>query len=329
MNIRDRQSLREAANNALAATPNHRKLVLIFVAVSSGLSLLASILSMVLESQIAGTGGLAGMGMRSVLSTVQSVLSLALVVLMPFWSLGYISVVLKLSRKKAATPTHLLDGFRRFGPALRLMLLRQLIYFVVAFICIQLASVLFSFTPWSLSVYQLIYDNQSMLTTGVISDATMDALTQAMIPMVIILGILYVAALIPVTYRLRMAELRLMDEPGCGAIAAIRDSNRMMRRNCFALFKLDLHFWWFYLVNALVTVLCYCDVLLPMLGISFPFSGDVAYYVFFVAAMVLQLLFYWYCRNTVECTYAKAYEALYAPYKSVTLPKNDNPIQYY
>jgi hypothetical protein len=68
MAILDRNTLRRQAESRLEAAPNGGRLALIFVCVTAALFLAASIVSMVLDGQIAGTGGLGGMQLRSTLS---------------------------------------------------------------------------------------------------------------------------------------------------------------------------------------------------------------------------------------------------------------------
>lgn len=310
MPIFDHRGLRQKAADRLSAAPNQGKLVLLYVCVSAGLSLAAGLVSMLLESQIAGTGGLGGLQTRSILSTAQSMLNILLLIFIPFWNLGYASVALKLGRGKDATGSDLLNGFRRFGPVLRLLLLRLVVYFVVGFVAVQVASFVFAMTPWSEAFYQQMESSGMLSATAELDEAAMEALIPTMIPYWIIAGALYVLALIPVTYRLRLAEYRLMDESTNGALMALLQSNRMMKGNCMAFFKLDLQFWWYYLAGLLVTLVCYGDVLLPLAGISLPFSAEVGFILFYVVSQAAQILLYWRCRNQVECTYICAYDAL-------------------
>ena len=309
MYIQDRKGLEEAAAQALRIAPNHKQLVMVSAGVAAGLSLAVSLLSFLLEGQIAQTGGLAGLGLRSVLSTVQTVLFYAVMILTPFWSMGFTSTALKLSRKQDVTLATLLDGFRRFGPVLRLMLLQGALYFLLAAGCVYVGTSVFSFTPLVAPMYEVLLESD-VLTTGMVDEATMAALKEAMTPVLLGCAALFALIAIPVSYRLRLAELRIMDEKRCGALAAMLESSRAMRYNCMDLFRLDLHFWWFYLAEGVVTALCYGDQILPALGIHLPFSEDVAYFVFFVIGLAAQLVLYWYARARVAVTYAKAYDAL-------------------
>ena len=325
MPILNSRSLRQKAARRLESAPNQGKLVLLFACVSAGLFLVFGLVSLLLESLIAGTGGLGGLQTRSILTTVQTLLNLFLFVFVPFWNLGYISVALKLGRGQAAAKASLLEGFRRFGPALRLMLLRLVVNFALFFAAIQVAGIVFSFTPWAQPFYQQLESQSLSDISAGLDEAMLEALIPTMIPYWFIAGALYVVALIPVTYRLRLAEYRIMDDPQCGALMALLQSNRAMKGNCVALFKLDLHFWWYYLACALVALLCYGDVLLPMAGIPLPFNADVGLIVFYVVSQAAQVLLYWRCRNLVECTYVCAYDELLEDWVLPAPPPQNNP----
>ena len=107
-----------------------------------------------------------------------------------------------------------------------------------------------------------------------------------------------------------MVTYRLIDEPYPRARLALRESRIMMHRNRFALFQLDLSFWWFYGLQLLVMVLCYGDMLLPLCGIELPFSETVSYFLFLALSLALQFAVYYFAMNRVAVTYAVAYTAL-------------------
>ena len=60
----------------------------------------------------------------------------------------------------------------------------------------------------------------------------------------------------------------------------------------------------------MVTVVCYGDILLPMVGITLPWSGTVSYFVFYVLSLILQFVVYYFFMNRVNVTYAMAYESI-------------------
>lgn len=318
MDIRDRHGLKLAAADALSLAPNQQKLVFIWAAVNAGLPLLASILNFILNSQISQTGGLAGIGMRSVLSTVQSFLSTATSLMIPFWTLGYTATVLRFSRKEPASPTTLLEGFRRFGPALRMMLLETLLVIMVCLACFYIGITILSMTPMADPVWAVLDQGESMLLSGVIDESILAAVSEAMMPIFWICCGLCLLFAAPILYHLRLADFCLLDAPHRSAILAMRESRRLMHRNRLHLLKLDLSFWWFYLAQLILTIVCYGDVILPKLGIVLPFSDDAAYFIFYIVSLLAQVALLYFCSNRVQTTYALFYESLREPPKEET-----------
>lgn len=306
MTLPTTSELRARANTSLAQAPNHHRLVLISAGVSALAGLAVSAINLLLQQSIGATGGLGGLGLRSVLTTVQSMLALAMTVLLPFWSLGYTAVTLKLSRGEHAEGRDLLDGFRIFLPALRLFFLQELLYIALALVCVHLGSMLLSFTPLAMDFYELLLP--VMLEGGDPASIDPDVLLQAMTPIFIGCLVIFVAVAIPVSYRLRMAQYFLLTDPKAGARRALISSFRMTKGNAMALFRLDLSFWWFYVLDVLLAVICYGDVLLPLLGIEM--DATVAYFLFYAVSLALQLVLYRYAKNRISVTYAHAYLSL-------------------
>lgn len=318
MNIRDRHGLKSAAADALSCAPNHQKLVLIWAAVNAALPLLSSVLNFILNSQIAETGGLSGIGLRSVLSTVQSFLSTGTSLVIPFWTLGYTAAVLRFSRKESADFTTLLEGFRRLGPALRLMLLEGFLFAMVCIACFYAGITVLSMTALADPVWAVLEQGETILVSGVIDENMLSAVTSAMMPMFWICCGLSLLVVTPILYHLRLADYCLLDASHRSAILAMRESRRLMHRNRLQLLKLDLSFWWFYLAQLVLTAVCYGDTILPILGIDLPFSEDAAYFIFYIVSLVAQGALLYFCSNRIQTTYALFYGALREP------PKEEN-----
>lgn len=314
MDIRDRRALKENATEALRqATYDPRKLVLIHTAILLGAGLLITVLHYILAGQIENTGGLGGLGMRSILSTIQAALQLGLMITTPFWMMGLTYVTLRVARRQSTGPADLKKGFLRFGPVLRLELAQALLYILIGVLCINIGTTIFAFTPFIEPFNEiLIKVNEQMAATHsfVMDAATEAALMEAAIPLLVIIGILYLVLVIPMMYRLRMANYAIMDEDCPGAIKAMGISSRLMRGNRFQLFRLDLSFWWFYLLNGLTIMLAYGDTLLSMLGVKLPISPDVLYFACCGLYIAGQLALQWWAGAQVETTYATVYDGL-------------------
>ncbi len=303
MDIRDRRGLKQSAADSLAAASyDPRKLILIHTGAMVVLSLVLALIDYVLDQQIGDTGGLSGVGTRAVLETLQSVLVFGQVVALLFWQIGFIFASMQISRGKTATPETLLEGFRQFGPVLRLRLTLTLLYSGITLLSSYAASIIFSFTPWA----KPLADATAIGT----EEALYTAMEQVMLPLSGVLLVVMLIIMVPYTYRLRLTEYVLMDDPRAGAMNAVRTSRLLMRGNRLELLKLDLSFWWFYLCEMLVMVVAWGDMLMPLFGLELPWSDTVSYYLFFVLSYLCQLALYWWQGSHVRVTYAKFYEAV-------------------
>lgn len=290
------------------------RLVAIHTGVSVAVSLIIMVLQLVLAKGIGNTGGLSGMGTRSVLETGQMVLQWANTLLMPFWNLGFLYVVLLWAREKRTDTKDLLTGFRRIGPCVGLMLNRAVLIFLVMIICINVCSFVFMMTPAAAEIMELAgsYSNTEELYDYLYSLDTLQMLDllQSMLPMVVLCVLLSVTLLVLLLYRFRMAEFVILDEPRARGLSAMLLSAAMMRRRCWQLFKLDLRFWWYYGLKLLCMVLLYADLLLEAMGVALPVSGDTAYILtyglYLVGFFAVEVSF----RPRVETAYACAFEVL-------------------
>ena len=325
MVISDFRPLKARSAAALEhASFDHRKLILLHTGISSAVLLILAVINLILQNQIAGTVGLAGLGTRAVLETIQTILQVAVSLAMPFWEFGYFFMVLRLERGENASFSTLLGGFRCFAPMLRLMILNGLIYTVIAFTVLYPSMMIFIASPLSNAYMNalepLVISGAAVDPTALMQDSAMvEALYAGLKPMLAVFGVLFLLIAAPVFYRLRLTQFALADHPEEGARKAIGKSFRLMKRNSLKLFKLDLSFWWFYALQAVMAVICYGDMIAPMLGITLPFSADAAYLIFYCANLIGQLLLFWYSKNYVMATYAAVYDSLDPPTQDITL----------
>lgn len=315
MNIRNRKQLREYAAESLgSARSDPRMIALIYGGIACGLSLLSTVLSFVLSNRIADTGGLGNMGLRSALSTAKYVLPIIQTVVVLSLELGYCSAALRILRRRAAGPSDLTEGFRRFGPMIRSVLLQGLLFFGIAIGAMYASTYLFMLLPAADTFYDLMMPVLESMTTlsapVTIDEATLEQAMSALMPMLWIFAGVYCVVATPLIYSFRMVNFCLADDDRPGALMAMGRSRQMMRGNRVALFRLDLGFWWYYLLQILISLIAYGDVLLPMLGVTLPWSETVSYFLFYVLSLVIQLAVYCFFMNRVQVTYAAAYEAL-------------------
>lgn len=320
MTIRDRRALCRAADETLRQEGSCLKqILLLYLTIVTVLSLGASVLSVVLSDRIAETGGLGGMGLRSVLSTVQTILPTVQTVSVLCLQLGFTAAVLNARRGEDFSRNTLLGGFRRLFPLLWSYILQALLYGLLGVISMYLGVYIFLLLPMSesfRSVLTPLMDSMSVMNgTLLLDDATMEALASALTPALWIIAALYLPLLIPTHYRYRLAVYRLIDQPRPRAMLALRESRVLMYRNRFALLKLDLHLWWYYALQLLAMVVCYGDVALALLGIQLPWSPMVSYFLFLILGLALQFAVFYFTMDRVTMIYVCAYEALIAEFE--------------
>ena len=291
-----------------------RQLALIHAGIALLGSLVLTIISYFLNRQVASTGGLSGIGMRSVLQSAQSVLSLALTVAMPFWEFGFVMAAMKYARQQAVGISDLTKGFGKIGPILRLIFFQILLYTILLTLALQVASTVVLFTPLGSGMVELIEslaENEAFMQTGVIPEEMLLPLLQAAVPVYIFGGILFALVAIPLSYRLRLASYMVLDGQK-RVLAAFLLSNRIMKHNCLDFFKLDVSFWWYWALQVLCSLLAFGDVLLPMMGVQLPISADTALLLCYGLQLAASLAIAWLWRAPVETAYALAYDTLTA-----------------
>lgn len=314
MDICNASEIKAAALRRLTDAGQAKRIAAIYAGVTLGLSALVTILGLVLEAMMSGATGLGGMGRRTILSSIQSMLPWVVGLITMCVELGYQAAMLRVARGQYASPQTLRLGFDRFWVLLRCILLEGVILFAIAFGGIYIATMLFMLTPFSgrvMEVLSPVLENVTLLSPEMVLDeALYDQLMQAMIPAFVMCAIVVAAAAIPVLYRLRMARFVIIDKPGIGALAALRESRKMMKGNCLRLVKLDISLWPYYIGCVFASLLCYGDVLLPMMGVRFPWSDTVSYYLFFALYLAVQFAVYYFLRNQAEVAYSIAYDSI-------------------
>lgn len=303
-------SLRQQAESRLQkAAYDPKKLVLIHTAIALGASLTVTALNFLFSKQIANTGGLSGLGTRSILTTMQTLLELAVVLLLPFWEIGLIRAVIGWAKGEQVGPSALPEGFRRFGAVLGQKCLLGGLLMIVAFLASQFGTMVFMFTPFSQPFVELMAPVlESSDPAAMLDEAYMTQLMGEMTPYFIIFGVLFAALSIPLFYRVRFADFSLMD--GCRPLESLLISLRATKGNVRQLIKLDLSFWWFYLLQGLTVVLTYGDAILAGVGVTLPMSEDASFFLFYVLGIAGQLVLLWQYQAKVSATYAVAWQTL-------------------
>ena len=312
MDIRNTRQLKDFSAGRLANARDGQKIILYFSLITIAATALANVASYVLSRQIAKTGGLGSMGVRSALTTAQTLLPLAQAGFLMCLTLGYLATMLRIARGQYASPNGMRLGFDRFWVLLRCTLLKGLIFGGAAAASLYVAMMIYMMTPLSNAAVDILMPLvKNAGASGIaLDDATYAQLMRATAPAMVIFGILFLALAAPLFYRYRMTDYLIIDRPAAGALAALRDSRMMTKGNRWNLFRLDLSMWWYYAAVLASAAVAYGDQLLPALGISLSFSDTAAYFVFLGVYLAVVFVIYYFLRNRVEVTYALAYDSL-------------------
>lgn len=307
MSIPSSKYLKVKAANRLESGKDPKKVVLVYSAVVALSALAVNVVQFILDSQISKTGGLQNIGTRSALSTLSSVLPLVQTLVLMCLGLGYTAAVLRLVRRQYASEKTLKAGFERFWLLLRTRLLQALIYGGIAFLLSYVAMAIFMLSPFSdrLSSLALSLSAAGAITPEALlnNTALLASAYEALMPMMVIV-------IWAVSYRFRLVDYLLIDQPQLGALSALRTSRQKMKGHIKELFKLDISFWWYYLLRALSAGLIYLDMVLAILGVQLPLSPTASFFGVILAYLGSDFALNYFFLNRVEMAYALFYDIL-------------------
>jgi uncharacterized membrane protein len=314
MNLGNLREIKNVSEERLHQSASQQKIVMIYAALTLGLMLLVTVTNYVLGLQMDNFGGLSNLGKRTMLSSVQSMLPVVQSLVIMCLDLGYLAAMLRIARGMYTSPQTLRLGFDRFWLLLRCGIFKGLIMTGVTFVSMYLGIMIFVLTPFSKAAVEIIapiISQVSLLNTEiVIDDVTYGLLMEAMLPAFGICGVLLLILGGPMYYNFRMVNYIIIDKPAIGAMMALRESKKMMKGHRLQLLKLDLSFWWYYLATGVAMVICYGDILLPMLGLELPVPEVVSFFGFYVLYLAASFGVHYFLRNRVEVCYGLAYDAV-------------------
>lgn len=318
MAVLNPQELKETASRRITdASFDPRKLVLIHTGVIVALNLVVSGLNLYLNQQIGSTGGLGGLGLRSMLQTAQTVLSYCSTLFTPFWAAGLLFAMLSIARGQSTGPNALFRGFRRFGSVLGYALWETTIFMILSIALCYVLTFLYLMTPMASGILEymqeLMQNPDIFLADGSINMELipLEAMYAQMIPLLVIYGVMTLGLVAYLSYHFRLGIFLLVEGIPRGALGAFLASSKLMKGHKWQMLKLDLSFWWYYLLEGLLMAVLYLDLILELLGVALPVSSTVSFFVTIVLYGVLQLVLHWFVKAHVDVTFACAYERIY------------------
>lgn len=303
------QTLRQQAQLALRRGREPKKLSYAFAGISMAISFVVFFVDFWLAEQISANGGLSNMGTRAIFSTARQALPLLSGFVSMCLELGFLAGLMRISRGQYADHTDLKTGFRKFWPLVRLGLIQSALYMAIAFLALQLGSLIFMFTPWAEPVMDVIYPLAAS-GAATVDDAALAQISGLMAPMFLIMGIVFLIVLMPFLFRMRMALYCLLDDPRGRAMAAIRESNLMMRRRFGRMIKIDLSLWYYYAAMTGMYLILWGDVILALFGIYLPVDAQILSMALYLITGLIQFGIQAYIRPGAEITYITAYDQL-------------------
>ena len=306
----DPKTITQSADRVLAqGNQDPKKTALFFAGVATAFSFVTTLLSFLLGTAAGNVGGLSGLAMRSLLESGQVVLSMAGSLLLPFWQAGFLFAALRYAKGERVENRSLLEGLHRWGAVLRLNILISLMVTGVLMVCSYLATFIFFLSPFhdgiDAQMSALLETENIVITPQILGP---------MMPNLIWLILMFLVALLmiglPYYYRIRMSEFALMDGAP-GAFAAVHNSKVLAMNNRMTMFRLDLSFWWYYLLQVAISLITYGDVILNFFGVQLPVGEDVAFWITYLIALGGQFLLSYF----FSLRYMTAYGQLYLQLK--------------
>ena len=314
--------IKAAATERLAQAPQLAKILQIFCGILLALCIVFTGGSYLLDSMMADAGGLGAIGKRTMIQTFQRILPILDIFAMMVLELGMWNAMLRIGRGQHTTPHSLKMGLSRFFPWFRFQLLQVLGLIAIGFVLMYVAMGIFFMTPFSKAALELTLplameyaDPMVMADMMMADEALLLSMFEALIPMYIILAVLMLIAWIPISYRLRIANLIILDDPTAGAFKALFQSFKQTKICWKWYVRLDLSYWWYYVLLALTMGLNYLDLLLAAIGRPLPMSATAASLLTYGLYLVAQLAIYYFLRPKVQVSTAILYDALLPPKK--------------
>ena len=318
------EQIKEEAGARLAQASQRTKIMQVFCGILLVLSLLFTGGNFLLDSMMANAGGLGAVGKRTMIQTFQRILPFLNTFAMMVLELGIWNAMLRIGRGQFASPQSLKMGLARFFPWFRFQLLQVLGLIAIGSALMFVAMGIF-ITPFARPAMELMlplameYTDPVMMQEMLLADeALLMSIYDALMPMYIILAVLVLIAWLPISYRLKVANLIILDDPTAGAIKALIRSFRLTKISWKWYVRLDLSFWWYYVLLGLGTGLGFLDILLASVGRPLPMGATAASLLSYGLYLVTQLAIYYFLRPKVQVSTAILYDSFLPPKKETT-----------
>lgn len=276
------------------------------VALHSGVFALACLLLAAIGygvELIPTSSGLDSFGTQAILMAVPTTLKVILAVLLPLWGVGLRSGALSLYRGQVPESDSLMAGFRRFTAVIITVIWRGIRYGLAGFIAVWGVGALIALLPMPQIAGELL---EAFLNTGSLPGTWKGKLILGTYLVCYVNGILIFV--MPLVYRHRLTGYLIVDDPELGGWKAMQESRLLMRRSGLRLLRLDLSYWWYHLLDALLLIAAFVD-LLPLVGLHLPVSQG-AKMALLIGAPILRFLLHLLAKPRAAVEYAGFFDSL-------------------
>lgn len=286
----------------------YRRMLMVHIGIVLGASLGVNLL---LEL-IGLLGGSGSMEKQAAIETAQTILPMVITIAQLYWVAGLQQAAMERLIDHPVGFVDLTAGFGRWKPITTSTIFIGLQYFGRAFIATFLAELILGLTPYAKiledAAMQMV-ENPELDLFAVLGERSMEVLG---VYMGLIL-VITVALVLPLYYRYRMVNYILLQQPEVGGMQAMFFSKVMTFGHRMELFKLDLSFWWYYLINALASAAVVGDLVLIACGVRLPLPALAVQWIFMLLSAILQFAAFMWGRPKMELAFAQAYRDLSVP----------------
>ena len=254
---------------------DYKKMVAVHTAVSVGAMLLLYLVDLLCGYLMSDMSGLSSMGKMAVLKTIPQVLSLAVSVAQIFFTAGLWHLALQAARGERSSFSRLTAGFFRLGPLFRYHLMLGIFGLLVCALSLNVTPLFAMAIPVPQELQQILQqvdEDTIQSVSELLEMLPLEAcLTYFIGVSAVFLAVCGGAGLL-LRYRFLMAGYLLMDNKGMGAMAALSISSMITKGNRTNLLKLDLRFWWYYLLQFLLSLLPVLPLVWELAGLPVPMA---------------------------------------------------------
>lgn len=255
--------------------------------------------------------------MRTVLQSVQEILTYANLIFTPFWAMGFLSAMIGLADGMTPWKWHMKLGFRYPGKVLAYVAVQFLVTVMLLVVSVNVGVTVYALTPLGAEYAEvmspILSDPNIISAEGVVNWELlpMDTFMSATMPVMGVCLAIFAVLYLFVSYSFRLTMYLILRCPvSTGVVRLFFLSMRLMRGHKWQMLKLDLSWWWYHLLLGGASVVAYLDVILGLVGIAVPVDPMVMFFATLAAYCALFTAISLWKKGEVDISYVLAYREI-------------------